>query len=69
MTSQLLGNRGVNIPTGQSFANYVLLMVVYVPLLWYRGDLRSTLVNDWCGLGDHWCGLAFGCLRLEFERR
>ena len=53
VTSQLLGNHGVAIPTGQSLANYLLLLLVYVPLLWRRGELMTTLRADWCvGFGD-----------------
>ena len=36
--STLLADRGVHIPTTQSFLNYFLLLVVYGPVLWcHRG--------------------------------
>jgi len=45
--SKLLVLRGVSLPTTQSFFNYVLLAVVYGPILARRGQLLPALRQHW----------------------
>jgi solute carrier family 35 protein F1/2 len=45
--AKLLVLRGVNLPTTTSLVNYVLLAVVYVPVLLHRGVFFSALRSHW----------------------
>ena len=38
--------RGIAVPTAQSFLNYLLLLIVYVPVLASRGQFMQALVNQ-----------------------
>ena len=47
VTSQLLTNRGINIPTSQTFVNYVLLMLVFGAVTVRRGMWLAVLRRRW----------------------